>query len=103
MALQRDVCHLVFSIGCQLRKVLSEGPFGVGHTFGLRAKKIPDWRLDRRHQRRRQGTKERRVDAALPLAEEVRAVGHETEDRTPIGNGECHDVLVAMAQSSLKV
>src|SRR5262249_27255877 len=53
MASQRDVCHLVFSIGCELRKVLCKGPFGVGHTFGLRAKKVADWRLDRRHQRRR--------------------------------------------------
>ncbi len=40
MALQRDVCHLAFSISCQVRKVLCEGPFGVGRTFGLRATKL---------------------------------------------------------------
>src|SRR5262249_24404767 len=35
-ASQRDIYHLAFSIGCSLlRKVLCQGPFGVGHTFGL--------------------------------------------------------------------
>src|SRR6516164_2947855 len=50
MASQQDACHLAFSTGCgQLRKVLREDAFGVCHTFWLRAKKVADWRLDRRH------------------------------------------------------